>query len=126
MAESAPRRLTVLGATGSIGQSTLDVVARHPDRFEVFALSAHRQHEKLLELCLQFSPQYAVVGDESAADSLARALRSAGSRTAVLWGEAALEDIAAAEPVDMVMAAIVGAAGLVPALAAASCTSFIA
>ena len=119
MAESAPRRLTVLGATGSIGQSTLDVVARHPDRFEVFALSAHRQHEKLLELCLQFSPQYAVVGDESAADSLARALRSAGSRTAVLWGEAALEDIAAAEPVDMVMAAIVGAAGLRPTLAAA-------
>ena len=119
MAESAPRRLTVLGATGSIGQSTLDVVARHPDRFEVFALSAHRQHEKLLELCLQFSPQYAVVGEEAAADSLARALRSAGSRTAVLWGEAALEDIAAAEPVDMVMAAIVGAAGLRPTLAAA-------
>ena len=119
MAESAPRRLTVLGATGSIGQSTLDVVARHPDRFEVFALSAHRQHEKLLELCLQFSPQYAVMGEEAAADALARALQSAGSRTAVLCGEAALEDIAAAEPVDMVMAAIVGAAGLRPTLAAA-------
>ena len=119
MAESALRRLTVLGATGSIGQSTLDVVARHPDRFEVFALSAHRQHEKLLAQCLQFAPQYAVMGDAAAADALARALQSAGSRTAVLWGESALEDIAAAEPVDMVMAAIVGAAGLRPTLAAA-------
>ena len=119
MAESAPRRLTVLGATGSIGQSTLDVVARHPDRFEVFALSAHRQHEKLLAQCLQFAPQYAVRGDAAAADALARALQAAGSLTEVLCGESALEDIAAAEPVDMVMAAIVGAAGLRPTLAAA-------
>ena len=119
MAESAPRRLTVLGATGSIGQSTLDVVARHPDRFEVFALSAHRQHERLLVQCLQFDPQYAVMGEAAAADQLARALRSAGSRTQVLCGAAALEDIVAAEQVDMVMAAIVGAAGLRPALAAA-------
>ena len=119
MAESAPRRLTVLGATGSIGQSTLDVVARHPDRFEVFALSAHRQHERLLVQCLQFDPQYAVMGEAAAADQLARALRSAGSRTQVLCGAAALEDIVAAEQVDMVMAAIVGAAGLAPALAAA-------
>ncbi len=119
MAESALRRLTVLGATGSIGQSTLDVVARHPDRFEVFALSAHRQHEKLLAQCLQFAPQYAVMGDAAAADALARALQAAGSRTEVLCGESALEDIAAAEPVDMVMAAIVGAAGLRPTLAAA-------
>ncbi len=119
MAESAPRRLTVLGATGSIGQSTLDVVARHPDRFEVFALSAHRQHERLLAQCLQFHPQYAVMGEAAAADELVRALRSAGSRTQVLCGAAALEDIVAAEQVDMVMAAIVGAAGLRPALAAA-------
>jgi 1-deoxy-D-xylulose-5-phosphate reductoisomerase len=119
MAESAPRRLTVLGATGSIGQSTLDVVARHPDRFAVFALSAHRQHEKLLAQCLQFKPQYAVMGEALAADELARALQAAGSRTEVLCGESALEDIASSDQVDMVMAAIVGAAGLRPTLAAA-------
>lgn len=119
MAEFALRRLTVLGATGSIGKSTLDVVARHPDRFEVFALSAHRQHQALFAQCLQFSPRYAVMGEAIAANELARALREAGCRTEVLCGEAALEDIAAAEQVDMVMAAIVGAAGLRPTLAAA-------
>ncbi|WEN42440.1 1-deoxy-D-xylulose 5-phosphate reductoisomerase [Thauera sp. GDN1] len=119
MAHSAPRRLTVLGATGSIGQSTLDVVARHPDRFEVFALSAQRQHDKLLGQCLQFAPRYAVLGDPTAAAQLAAGLRDAGSRTEVLCGEAALDDIASAEAVDMVMAAIVGAAGLRPTLAAA-------
>ncbi|HAF56048.1 MAG TPA: 1-deoxy-D-xylulose-5-phosphate reductoisomerase [Thauera sp.] len=119
MAESALRRLTVLGATGSIGRSTLDVVARHPDRFEVFALSAFRQHEILLAQCLQFAPRYAVLGDAAAAEELARALRTAGSRTEVLCGEAALEEVAAAEQVEMVMAAIVGAAGLRPTLAAA-------
>ena len=117
MAESAPRRLTVLGATGSIGQSTLDVVARHPDRFEVFALSAQRQHDKLLTQCIRFAPRYAVMGDAAAGAQLAADLRAAGSRTEVLCGEAALEDIAAAEAVDMVMAAIVGAAGLRPTLA---------
>lgn len=63
MPDPAPQRLTVLGATGSIGQSTLDVVARHPDRFEVFALSAQRQDDKLLEQCLRFSPRFAVMGD---------------------------------------------------------------
>lgn len=119
MADSAPRRLTVLGATGSIGQSTLDVVARHPDRFVVHALSAQRQHDKLFDQCLQFAPRYAVMGDEAGADALARALRAAGSATEVLCGESALEEIAAHDEVDMVMAAIVGAAGLRPTLAAA-------
>ena len=119
MVQSALRRLTVLGATGSIGQSTLDVVARHPDRFEIFALSAQRQDDKLLAQCLQFLPRYAVMGDPAAASRLEGALRAAGSRTEVLCGEHALEQVSAASEVDMVMAAIVGAAGLRPTLAAA-------
>ena len=119
MPDPAPQRLTVLGATGSIGQSTLDVVARHPDRFEVFALSAQRQADKLLEQCLRFSPRFAVMGEAAAADRLRAALRAAGRDTEVLCGEEALERVAAAEAVDMVMAAIVGAAGLRPTLAAA-------
>ena len=119
MPDPAPQRLTVLGATGSIGQSTLDVVARHPDRFEVFALSAQRQGDKLLDQCLRFSPRFAVLGDAAAAELLRAGLRAAGSDTEVLCGEEALERVAAAEAVDMVMAAIVGAAGLRPTLAAA-------
>lgn len=119
MSHSAPQRLTVLGATGSIGQSTLDVVARHPDRFEVFALTAHRQDDKLLAQCLQFAPRYAVLGDDVAAARLTAALRAAGSRTEVLCGQDALEQVAVADEVQMVMAAIVGAAGLRPTLAAA-------
>ncbi len=119
MAEHALRRITVLGATGSIGQSTLDVVARHPDRFAVFALSAQRQHEKLLEQCLRFAPRFAVLVDAAAAATLEQALRAAGSRTEVLAGAAALESVAAHDDVDVVMAAIVGAAGLRPTLAAA-------
>lgn len=119
MSHSAPQRLTVLGATGSIGQSTLDVVARHPDRFEVFALTAHRQDDKLLAQCLQFAPRYAVLGDDVAAARLTAALRAAGSRTEVLCGQDALEQVAVADEVHMVMAAIVGAAGLRPTLAAA-------
>ena len=119
MSHSAPQRLTVLGATGSIGQSTLDVVARHPDRFEVFALTAHRQDDKLLAQCLQFAPRYAVLGDDVAAARLTAALRDAGSRTEVLCGQDALEQVAVADEVQMVMAAIVGAAGLRPTLAAA-------
>lgn len=119
MRQPATQRITVLGATGSIGQSTLDVVARHPDRFEVFALTAHRQDDKLLEQVLRFSPQYAVIGDVEAAQRLRAALAEAGSRTEVLCGPEALEQVAAASDVDMVMAAIVGAAGLRPSLAAA-------
>ena len=119
MAEHAVQRLTILGATGSIGHSTLDVIARHPDRFAVFALSAHSQDDKLLPLCLRFAPRHAVMVDPAAAARLAAALRQAGSRTEVLAGAEALEAIAAAPEVDAVMAAIVGAAGLRPTLAAA-------
>lgn len=119
MSPSAPQRLTVLGATGSIGQSTLDVVARHPERFEVFALTAHQQHDKLLAQCLQFAPRYAVMTDTAAAATLEAGLRAAASRTEVLAGAEALLQVAAADEVDMVMAAIVGAAGLPPTLAAA-------
>ncbi|HRA82425.1 MAG TPA: 1-deoxy-D-xylulose-5-phosphate reductoisomerase, partial [Thauera sp.] len=119
MPQHAIQRITILGATGSIGQSTLDVVGRHPDRFSVFALTAQRQDEKLLEQVLRFAPRFAVMVDAEAASRLQAALRAAGSRTEVLAGSAALEEVAAAADVDMVMAAIVGAAGLPPTLAAA-------
>ena len=119
MSQHAIQRITVLGATGSIGQSTLDVIARHPDRFSVFALSAQRQDTKLLEQVLRFAPRFAVMVDADAALRLESALRAAGSRTEVLSGSAALEQVAAADEADMVMAAIVGAAGLRPTLAAA-------
>jgi 1-deoxy-D-xylulose-5-phosphate reductoisomerase len=111
--------VTVLGATGSIGVSTLDVVARHPDLFGVFALTAHRQVDKLLEQCLAHRPAYAVLDSSEDALALQSRLDAAGCCTEVLVGAAALADVAAAPEVDMVMAAIVGAAGLVPALAAA-------
>jgi 1-deoxy-D-xylulose-5-phosphate reductoisomerase len=113
------KRLTILGSTGSIGRSTLDVVARHPDRFGVFALAAGRQHEALLAQCLAHRPRYAVLADESAAAQLDAATRRAGLETQVLAGAQALERIASEPEVDMVMAAIVGAAGLPATLAAA-------
>ena len=113
------RTLTILGATGSIGRSTLDVVARHPHRYRVFALSAHRQAGALAGLCVRHAPRYAVVGDAAAADSVRAQLAAAGSATEVLVGEQALADVAAHPQVDTVMAAIVGAAGLTPAIAAA-------
>jgi 1-deoxy-D-xylulose-5-phosphate reductoisomerase len=113
------QNITILGATGSIGASTLDVVARHPDRFQVVALSAHRQTERLLEQCLRFRPRFAAVADETQASLLRTGLREAGVATEVLAGAAALGTIAALPEVDSVMAAIVGAAGLVPTLAAA-------
>lgn len=112
------QRLTVLGATGSIGMSTLDVVERHPDRFEIFALTAHRQIDALFEQCLRFSPRFAVLGDDNAAGLLRSRLREAGSRVEVLAGSRALAEVAEHPEVDVVMAAIVGAAGLQPALAA--------
>lgn len=110
--------LTILGATGSIGVSTLDVVGRHPDRYEIFALSAHRQVEKLAALCLQFRPKIAVVAGESEAQKL-RALLSSAPDIEVLHGAVALEQIAAAPEVTTVVAAIVGGAGLGSSLAAA-------
>ena len=111
--------LTILGSTGSIGTSTLDVVARHPERFRIFALSGHSQTAKLAEQCLAFRPQYAVTANEAQVAELRTHLAAAGCQTEVLHGEQALCDIAAAPETDGVMAAIVGAAGLPPTLAAA-------
>ena len=109
--------LTILGSTGSIGVSTLDVVSRHPDKFQIFALAGHSQVEKLAEQCRQFAPQYAVVADENRANELRQQLSSL--HTKVLFGKQALIDIATAPEVTGVMCAIVGAAGLPSALAAA-------
>ena len=116
---SARKKLTVLGSTGSIGVSTLDVVARHPERFEIVALTGSTQLQRLAEQCRQFQPRYAVVLEESAAHDLRVLLQQAGCATEVLAGVAALEMVAALPEVDAVMAAIVGAAGLRPTLAAA-------
>jgi 1-deoxy-D-xylulose-5-phosphate reductoisomerase len=113
------QRITILGSTGSIGTSTLDVVARHPDRFQVLALTANRQADLLFRQCLQFKPKYAVLLDEGAALQLRQLVRETGLRTEVLSGVAALEQVAVLPEVDAVMAAIVGAAGLQPTLAAA-------
>lgn len=115
----ARQRLVVLGATGSIGVNTLDVVARHPGRFEVLALSAQHKVDRLAEQCHQFSPRFAVVGSHEAAVRLESLLRKSGTGTTVLEGMEALETIASLPEADTVMAAIVGAAGLRPALAAA-------
>ncbi|WP_250499345.1 1-deoxy-D-xylulose-5-phosphate reductoisomerase [Caballeronia sp. GAWG1-5s-s] len=113
------KRLTLLGSTGSIGDSTLDVVERHPDRFSVYALTAHRNGDKLVAQCLRFQPEVAVVGDAETAARVAAALRAAGSKTEVTYGPDALVDVARAAQCDTVVAAIVGAAGLAPTLAAA-------
>ncbi len=110
--------ITLLGATGSIGVSTLDVIARHPDRYSVFALTAHSQVEKLAAQCQQFNPHYAVVGDQQSASQLKTILGDSGCATEVLWGRDSLSQVASDSAVDTVMAAIVGAAGLVPTLAA--------
>lgn len=115
----ALKAITVLGSTGSIGLSTLDVVQRHPERFRVFALTAQNNVERLFEQCLACKPKYAVMLNEAAAEQLAKRLKAADSSTEVLAGKAALEQVAAAPETDYVMAAIVGAAGLLPALAAA-------
>ena len=111
--------LSILGSTGSIGISTLDVVARHPDRYRVVALTANRDVQGLLRQCLAFRPEYAVMADIGSARELASLLRDADCPTRVLEGESGLEQVAGLEQVDQVMAAIVGAAGLVPAMAAA-------
>ena len=113
------QNLTVLGSTGSIGVNTLDVVARHPDRFEVFALSAASRVDLMLEQCRQFSPQFAVMAQPQAAQELSDKLAQAGLATRVLDSADALERIASDERVQVVMAAIVGAAGLPACLAAA-------
>jgi 1-deoxy-D-xylulose-5-phosphate reductoisomerase len=113
------QRITILGATGSIGVSTLDVLARHPDKYQVYALTAHGRVEELAAQCAQFKPARAVVGSAEAAGRLSGLLRERGLRTEVEYGEAALCAVAASPDTDTVMAAIVGAAGLAPTLAAA-------
>ncbi|MDP3519028.1 MAG: 1-deoxy-D-xylulose-5-phosphate reductoisomerase [Hydrogenophaga sp.] len=113
------QRLAILGSTGSIGTSTLDVVARHPERFEVFALTAASRVDELLQQCLRFQPRFAVMVDATRAADLAQRLASHGSATRVLSSASDLEWVAAHEDVDAVMAAIVGAAGLAPCIAAA-------
>jgi len=112
------QKLTILGATGSIGVSTLDVVARHPDRYEVVALTGNSRIEVLFAQCLQHRPRFAVVGDGKDVAGLTERLRTNGLATEVLAGPAALERVASLPEVDAVMAAIVGAAGLQPTLAA--------
>ncbi|MBB5609980.1 MULTISPECIES: 1-deoxy-D-xylulose-5-phosphate reductoisomerase [unclassified Janthinobacterium] len=111
--------VTILGATGSVGVSTLDVLARHPEQYSVYALSAHSKVAELAAQCQQFRPQRAVVGSAEAALELTRLLRGQGLATEVEYGVDALCAIASAPQVDAVMAAIVGAAGLAPTLAAA-------
>ena len=112
-------RLTVLGSTGSIGKSTLDVVARHPDKYRIVALTAQQQDDLLFEQCLRFQPRFAVLLDEAAAARLGKRVAAAGLEVEVLCGAAALERVAILPEVDAVMAAIVGAAGMPPTLAAA-------
>ncbi len=113
------KRLAILGSTGSIGANTLAVVDRHPDRFEVVALSADRQVERLFDQCRRYRPRYAAMADAAAAAQLRLKVREAGLSCEVLSGAAGLEQIAIAPEVDAVMAAIVGSAGLRSTLAAA-------
>jgi 1-deoxy-D-xylulose-5-phosphate reductoisomerase len=111
--------ITILGSTGSIGTSTLDVVARHPERFKIVALTANSRVDLLFRQCVQFKPRFAVLLEETSAAELRHQVREAGLGTEVLSGIAALEQIVVLPEVDAVMAAIVGAAGLRPTLAAA-------
>jgi 1-deoxy-D-xylulose-5-phosphate reductoisomerase len=112
-------RLTVLGSTGSIGKSTLDVVARHPDRYRIVALTANQQDELLFDQCQRFQPRFAVMLDEAAAERLRQRIAQAGLEVEVLCGADALVRVSTLPEVDAVMAAIVGAAGMRPTLAAA-------
>ena len=111
------QQITILGSTGSIGVSTLDVISRHPERYQVFALTAHSRVDELFQQCTQFKPKFAVLGTSDAASLLADKLRSHDIATKVLFGAAALCEVA--RDADVVMAAIVGAAGLAPSIAAA-------
>lgn len=115
---NAVKQITVLGSTGSIGVSTLDVVARHPDLFKIFALTANSNVERMAQQIKDFSPRYAVMSDPGAAAQLRERLSGSQCNTKILAGESALAEVAADSDVDYVMAAIVGAAGLLPTLAA--------
>ena len=111
--------ITILGATGSIGVSTLDVIARHPDKYRAVALTAHSNVEQLFQQCLTHKPEFAVMVLEDSAKQLKERLQNEAINTEVLSGKEALEEVAALGNVDYVMAAIVGAAGLLPSLSAA-------
>jgi 1-deoxy-D-xylulose-5-phosphate reductoisomerase len=114
------QKVTILGSTGTVGVSTLDVIARHPDRFQIVALTAHSQSELLFSQCVHHRPRYAVIAGARAAEALGGRLRSCGVDTEVLSGTQALAHVASLPEVDTVMAAIVGIAGLKPTFAAAS------
>ncbi len=113
------QNITILGSTGSIGTNTLDVLSRHLDRYQVFALTASQQVELMLKQCVQFKPKFAVMAQEAAGRALADRVKAEGLSVEILWGPEALDWVSAHEQVDAVMAAIVGAAGLSPCLAAA-------
>lgn len=110
--------ITILGATGSIGEQTLDIIARHSDKYNVVALTANRNHERLFQLCQIFKPTYAVMIEPTAAKSLQTAVTTAGLRTQVLLGAEEQVQVAALDEVECVVAGIVGAAGLLPTLSA--------
>jgi len=118
--QSVQQSVVILGSTGSIGVNTLDVIARHPDRYTVFALTAHASVEKLFAQCVQFRPRYAVMVDAVAAKQLRDKVKHASLPTEVLDGAEALVDVAKHNEATTVMAAIVGAAGLPASIAAAS------
>ncbi len=113
------QNITILGSTGSIGTNTLDVLSRHPDRFQVFALTAAKQVDLILAQCAQFKPKFAVMANEDAGRKLADRVKAEGLPVEVLWGPQALDLVSSHPDVHAVMAAIVGAAGLSPCLAAA-------
>ncbi len=118
---SNKKNITILGATGSIGVSTLDVLSRHPNAYNVYALTAHTNVEKLFQQCVAYTPDYAVMVDASCAEQLEAKLKgTVASEVTVLAGTDALETVSSSQDVDYVMAAIVGAAGLLPSLAAAN------
>lgn len=115
---SAMQQVTILGATGSIGVNTLAVIAKHPDKFSVYAISGFSQLTKLAEQIIQFAPRYAVVANEESVKTLTTMLAGKQNRTEILFGAQALENVASSSDVDIVMSAIVGAAGMLPTLAA--------
>ncbi|MBT8118338.1 MAG: 1-deoxy-D-xylulose-5-phosphate reductoisomerase [Gammaproteobacteria bacterium] len=120
MSQHKVLQVTLLGATGSIGSSTLDVIARHPERYQIYAITANTSVDVMNELCQQWQPRYAVMYDADAAAELSDRLSDFDIDTRVLYGEAGLLQVVESADVDCVVAAIVGAAGLVPTLAAAA------
>ena len=111
------KQITILGATGSIGSSTLDVIARHPDKYAIYALTANTNVEEMAKICQSYRPRYAVMSDAQSAEQLGNLLSNSNT-TRVLNGDSALAKVASDSEVDMVVAAIVGSVGLMPTLAA--------